>query len=397
MGKGVTLLGQVSTPHAAYVVKVAPAGGRLEYVYFDQKTGSILRREQSIRGRRHVTTYDDYRTTDGLTQAWHFHTTDGRTTNDRDYTLTALAFGGAIDPKQLAIPPNVTPVALASPAVVIPIKLTGDRVIVPVTIGGHTVDFQLDSGASGIVIDNAVVDALKIPVYGKSIGDTAGSYDQGTAVIPLMTFGGVTMRNVVADSAPFTFWSDDATPVAGLMGFDFIDGAVVHIDYEHSTLQAYDAAGFVPPAGATAIPISLDDDVPLISASVAGASGDLFIVDTGADRSTLFSQFVSAHPSVADQGLGDEMVDAYPFMTQVSGVGGLVKYRPLQAGPFTFGGRTFAKWLFQATHDAPAFEGDDFDGLVGQDVLRNFDVYLDYAHSKIWLVPNDRYRTRWGP
>ena len=89
------------------------------------------------------------------------------------------------------------------------------------------------------------------------------------------------------------------------------------------------------------------------------------------------------------------MVASYPFLTEVNGVGGTVKYRPLQAGPFAFGGHVFPKWLFQATHDAAAFEGDDFDGLVGQDVLRNFDVYLDYAHEKIWLVPNDRYNARW--
>ncbi|MBV9270442.1 MAG: hypothetical protein JO165_05065 [Candidatus Eremiobacteraeota bacterium] len=52
--------------------------------------------------------------------------------------------------------------------------------------------------------------------------------------------------------------------------------------------------------------------------------------------------------------------------------------------------------MFTVTHDAAAFESEDFDGLIGQDVLRNFDVYLDYAHLKVYLVPNDRYRQRWG-
>jgi hypothetical protein len=34
--------------------------------------------------------------------------------------------------------------------------------------------------------------------------------------------------------------------------------------------------------------------------------------------------------------------------------------------------------------------------LIGQDVLRNFDLYLDYHHVTMYLVPNERYRTRWG-
>ena len=38
----------------------------------------------------------------------------------------------------------------------------------------------------------------------------------------------------------------------------------------------------------------------------------------------------------------------------------------------------------------------NYDGLIGQDFLRNFDVYLDYPHSKVYLVPNDRFRARWG-
>lgn len=395
--RGVRLLGTVTTPVDAYVVKVAPAGGRLEYLFYSRATGQIVRRESARRGRRHVTTYDDFRTTSGVTEAWHIHTSDGRPENDGDFKLTALTMGRAVDPKLLAIPTATTPVSFSGARVSIPIKMIEDRIIIPVTIAGHTVDFQMDSGADGIVIDDGIVDALKLKTYGAAIGDTAGTYKAGTTIVPLMTLGGVTMTNVQMESLPFTFWSDDKTPVAGLLGFDFIAGAVMHIDYEHGTLEAIDPKIFAPPAGARSLPISLDDDVPMVDVGIAKAIGHLFIVDTGADRSALFSNFVAAHPdAVVDQGLGDQMVAEYPFVTDFNGVGGTVKYRPLQVGPFDFGGVIFPKWLFQGTHGAPAFEGDDLDGLIGQDVLRNFDVYLDYAHEKIWLVPNDRYNSRWG-
>ena len=395
--KGVTLLGTVTSPMSAYVVKVAPPGGRIEYLYYARDTYQLVRRDQARRGRRHITIYNDFRTTGGLSEPWHIHTSDGRVENDGDYTLTALSVGKAVEPSLLAIPTATDPVSLSATRVSVPIKLINDRIIIPVTISGHTVDFQMDSGASGIVMDNAVVDALKLKTYGKATGDTAGTYSEGSTIVPLMTFGGVTMTNVQMQSLPFTFWSDDKTPVAGLMGFDFIDGAVMHIDYLNGTLEAIDPKSFVPPAGAKALPIALDDDVPLVDVGIAKAIGHLFIVDTGADRSALFSNFVAAHPDdVVDQGLGDQMVASYPFVTDFNGVGGTVKYRPLQVGPLTLAGIVFPKWLFQGTHDAPAFEADDFDGLVGQDVLRNFDVYLDYAHEKIWLVPNDRYKARWG-
>lgn len=396
-GKGVTLLGTVSKPVSAYVVKVAPKGGRTEYVFYDRSTGLIVRREVARRGRRVVTTYDDFRTTDGVTEAWHFHESDGRPENDEDYVRASLEIGKPVDPKLLAIPAATSPVTFAKPQVSIPIKMDGDRIVVPTRIQGHTVDFQLDSGAGGVVLDTAIVDALKLEVYGSSLGDTAGTYREGTAIVPQIDIGDIALTNLVVQSAPFTFWSDAKTPVAGLMGFDFIDGAVLHIDYEHSTLEAFDPKTFVPPAGATALPIALDDDVPLVDAGIAKAVGHLFIVDTGADRSALFSNFVAAHPDAAvDLGLGDQILASFPFVTDFDGVGGTVDYRPLQVGPFTFAGYSFPRWLFSGTRNAPGFEGDDLDGLIGQDVLRNFDVYLDYAHEKIWLVPNDRYKSRWG-
>ena len=37
-----------------------------------------------------------------------------------------------------------------------------------------------------------------------------------------------------------------------------------------------------------------------------------------------------------------------------------------------------------------------YDGLIGRDVLRNFDVYFDYGRTMMYLVPNERYRQGWG-
>jgi hypothetical protein len=49
---------------------------------------------------------------------------------------------------------------------------------------------------------------------------------------------------------------------------------------------------------------------------------------------------------------------------------------------------------FVMTGDQPAFEGEDLDGLIGASALRMFDVYLDYANSRVVLVPNGRTRPR---
>jgi hypothetical protein len=77
-------------------------------------------------------------------------------------------------------------------------------------------------------------------------------------------------------------------------------------------------------------------------------------------------------------------------------VGGEVSYRPIELGPLTVAPWTYEKWLFFLTQDASKFELDDYDGILGQDLLRYYDLYLDYPHSRILLVPNSRYTDRFG-
>lgn len=393
---GVALLGQTSSP-AAYVVKVDPPGGRLQYVFFDKTTHLIDRVEQIREGRRIATTYSDYRTTRGLTEPWKVHSSDGFATNDDDESLQSLSIGDPVSDAELAVPAAAPPLLrIDAPSVAVPAAIVDDRIVVKARMGGHDVDFLMDSGADGIVIDNDVVAALKIKQYGRITSETAGTYVESSVILPDVQIGPLALHGVHAVSLPFEQFTSTGTPIAGLLGYDFIASLVWHVDYLHGTLQALDPARFVPPAGAHALDVTFDDRVPTLSASISGVETPALILDTGADRCTLFSPFVRAHAAaMPDRGLGLEMQAASPFINDFYGVGGTVGYRPLQAGPFVFGSWMFPKWLFYVTQNAPSFEFEDYDGLIGQDLLRNFDLYLDYPHSKVYLVPNDRFRQRW--
>ena len=394
---GVTLLGRTGSPVDAYVVKVDPPGGRLEYVFYDAKTWLIDRVEAVRNGRRTTTTFGDYRLTKGLTEPWHLHWTDGFASNDGDEILQSLAMGDPVAAAQIAVPAPGPPLFAAPPTwTAIPATIEDDRIVIDAKLGGHSVHFLMDSGAGGIVIDREIVDALGIKRYGKMTGETAGAYAESSAVIPEFAVGSLSLHNVHVRALPFVQYAADGKPVAGLLGYDFISNAVWHIDYQHGTVEVIDPQAFVPPAGAKALSVRFDDRVPTVAASLANAPVPAFIVDTGADRSALFSSFLQAGgKGISDRGLGTSMRAAWPFVDDMEGVGGSVDYRPLQAGPLALGAWSFPKWLFLVTQNAPSFEFEDYDGLIGQDMLRNFDLYLDYAHSKLYLVPNDRFRQRW--
>lgn len=394
---GVSLIGESASP-AAYVVKVEPRGGRLEYIFFDKRSLLIDRIERMREGRRVILTLDDYRNTRGLMKAWHFRVDDGRENNVREERLVTLLFGAAVPDADLALPLPPKPIAsIASSPASIDAKVVDDRIIVSAKIARHKVDFELDSGASEIVIDRDVVEALKLEQHGRITGETAGTYVESDVVIPKMQTGGAEIENAHARSLPFTTWASDGSPVAGLLGFDFIHDLVLHIDYLHGTVEALSPDTFTPPPDSRAVPIALDDNVPIVTVDIGKAANLHFILDTGADRSLLFAQFVSMHSlDVIDQGLGAAIQASFPFVNDFAGVGGIVNSRPVQVGPLVFAGWTFPRWLFYATQDAASFESEDYDGLIGQDVLRNYDVWLDYPHSRVYLRPNDRFRQRWN-
>lgn len=395
---GAQLLGEVSAPAAAYVVKVAPKNGRVEYAYYDAASYLLVRDERAMEGRRVVRTYDDFRITKGLREPWHVHETNGLPKDDRDWQLQTLAIGDSIDPSKLAVPAGVDPLSLSDKRVMLPAKLSGDRIVLTMQIGVHKVNLLMDSGSSSILLNRDVADATGVRTFGEKTQVTAGQYLASDALIPKIDFGVATMQNVYAETAPYSEWSYGDIPIAGLIGYDFIAGAVIHVDYYHESVEAIAPAQFTAPAGAVAVPIRLDDGVPIVEVRIGEATAKNFVVDTGADRSMIFSGFAAAHPhDVSDQGLGEEMTAASPpFVDNVSGVGGKVQVRPVQVSALSIGTIRLPDWLFEVSQNAPSFEGDDYDGLIGQDVLRNFDLYLDYAHQVLYLAPNERYRQRWG-
>lgn len=395
-GSGVTLLGQVSQPVTAYVVRAAPKGGRLEYRFYDAETYLLVRTESIVEDRRVITTYDDFRTYNGRRRPWHIHASDGKPYNEYDWKLQSVQYDVAIDPGKFAAPSSEALVSAPSARWNVPAKLVDDRVIVTAEMGGRKVNLQLDSGASTVLLNRSVADSLKFASYGKTTQTVAGSYTATRTVVPELHVGEGVLRNLSVTSAPFEEWEDPKTPIAGLLGFDFISGLVLHIDYEHETVEALAPSGFAPPQDAIVLPVRLDDRVPVISVRLGNTVADHFILDTGADRSMMFSAFAQAHPELRDQGLGEQYEEAAPFFNRISGVGGEVKISHLQVPELKLGSAAFPKFLFTVSHNAAAFESEDFDGLIGQDVLRNFDLYLDYPHLRIYLVPNRRYHDRWG-
>jgi predicted aspartyl protease len=396
-GDEVKLLGRLRAPADVYVVRVAPADGREERRFYDATSFYLVRRETAYLGKLVVATYDDYRTQNGVALPFRVTLSDGHPENDKVWTITNLQIGTPVLEGELTIPgsrrlPVVMPAGVDSVRLPARIDPWG-RIIVRLLVNGRGLDFQLDSGASGIVFNKDVVRELNLKRYGRWSSTVAGTFVGGFAVVPKIEIGTITMSDVVVQALPFSFENDERTRVVGLLGYDFIAGCVVKIDYDHGTVDAIRSESFQPPANALVLDAVLDDGVPMIEMRVNDARGERFILDTGADDVVVFSGFAAKHPAAVDDHSPKKVLSRSFNVVFASGVGGKLSIRPVLLEKMHLGQVMFPDWLaFVMTSDQEAFEGEDADGLVGAWALRVFDVYLDYASSRVALVPNSHTR-----
>ena len=387
----VRLLGEVAAPEHAYIVEVNPSAGRHEWLFIDTATGRLFRREESRLGHRIVWTYDDFRTTDGLTTPWHQHLFDGFAGNDVDWRTSQLSYGGLIAPSELAIPPTRSP--LHFPAGVthvrLPARIENGSIIVRLSINGRGLDFKLDSGTSGIALDAGVADQLGLKRYGESTHAVAGTFEAANTIVPEMRIGDLTLNDVSISALPFNYQQDHDTKIVGLLGYDFLAGAVIKVDYYNGTVDAYDPGSFVPPTG-TVYPLSLklDDAVPVVSASLGETGGNDFIIDTGSTLVVLFQGFAQKHAAELPA-LSYTIANKtyYPLVT-AEGVGGLFELQPATVKHFVAGASLDDFRVYDIVDSVADFQGEDQNGLIGYQFLRYFDVYFDYNDSLVLLQPN---------
>ncbi|MEA2688422.1 MAG: Aspartyl protease [Candidatus Eremiobacteraeota bacterium] len=358
----------------AYVVEVNPAAGRHEWRYIDKRSGNLVRREYIERRRRYTSTYDDYRSADGVQEPSRVRTTDSLG-NEREQTLVNRSFDQTPEQRDVEMPPSrrVVEFPEKQTAVRLPVRFANGLAVVRVIVGRGAYDFLLDSGAAGIVIDPSVVEQQNLERYGQRVGATLGSFPESTTIVPQMTIGGLRMRNIVARVVKVPFRVDDRSHIAGLLGFDFFADAVVHVNLAKNLAEAIPPERFHAPPDASVVGVALDDKTPAVAARAGSASGRV-VLDTGANRTVFETAFAER---------GDFAPERVASIMHVRGMGGYATAEPTRLPTFELGGI----WTRGATADvANADLGtEDVDGIVGTDLLRTYDMWFDYRLSAVYL------------
>jgi hypothetical protein len=174
--------------------------------------------------------------------------------------------------------------------------------------------------------------------------------------------------------------------VDGIIGYSFFSRYIVRIDYDSLKVYVYSKGSFRFPRGGYLLrPIIAS--LPIQSAMVRDAQKitGRFYFDTGAGLCVLLSSDFAADSNILDP-------RRKSYFTQAEGLGGkatmrLTTLREVRLGPFRF--RKVPTYIFDDIYNVTSYP--NLGGLLGNDILRRFNVILNYDRRSIYLTPNSHF------
>lgn len=255
--------------------------------------------------------------------------------------------------------------------------------------GSKKVRLILDSGASGNVLDSALIESLDLPVVGTMpVIGIAGNSEISLVRVASIKIGELSLLNQVVGSMDLSGTlgvSSDSIEFGGLLGYDFLSRFPMLINYAESTLTVYNPDKYQLPDSGSVVEFYFTRQVPTVEATVNGARGD-FIVDLGnAFGVVIHESFTKKHK------LMGALADLRKVRQPMSGIGGSIIGRSGVVREFQVGDVTISSLRVLLADSGTGLTGSkELAGNIGSHFLQRFSVLLDYSHRKIVLYARDQ-------
>jgi hypothetical protein len=284
--------------------------------------------------------------------------------------------------------------------VTIPFKFAHNFILLEVRIYGILpVQLIFDTGAEHIILfKRQYTDLMQVP-YDRRM--RIMGTDLSREVFALITRNGlVEVKGLAPRPYDMLVLEEDyfnldemlGTPVAGLIGGGFFKDLIIEIDYRRRKLTLTDPRAFSPPEGYLALPMTIRTQKPYVTAEAGLQDGTTvqvdLLLDTGAGVPLLLH--TNTHPSL-------QLPKTYIRGRLGMGLGGYLegfigRVNNLHLGLVDFPG------VLTSFQDLPdhwlADENRFRNGILGNELLGRFSVFMDYNREQLYLKP---YKKRQRP
>jgi hypothetical protein len=365
----------------AWVVVDRAPRDKPHWFYIEKSSGLIAHEITREGARTIVTSFDTFETVAGTRRPWHWRVADGDASHDLDVRIEAVV-PEPVDALDVARPqtrrvfePSTTP---ADGVVPLRAFFGGRRIFVDVEMaGGHRV-FILDTGTASITLDSDLAERLGLgPVLEH-------------ATVPKMTIGALAMSNVSTLAIPLSIGPRN---LAGILGYDFFVGHVVHVDYEHKRVEVLTPEATQRAFAAPHVIVTsayYDEGAPLVRAAFGTASGDRFALDTGSPYPIVLAPFTRRHAAEIEAHWVPATFGAGTPTRDLEYLEGSILVAARRAPAFTLGPLRIADLTVGVEESNPRSNAIDIalDGIIGTDQMALFDWWFDYDNGRIAMRRN---------
>ncbi len=252
-----------------------------------------------------------------------------------------------------------------------------------------TLNFILDTGSGGISLDSATCAQLNIAT---TASDTIITGIGGVRKVPfvfdeILHIPGLDVKHLnfhVNNYEVLTSVYGDK--VDGIIGYSFFSRYVVSINFDSSYIEVYSPGKIrYPKEGTTLHPVFTALPIQWLNIKDKKKLGYNYYFDTGAGLCFLISERFAQDSSIL-------LSRRKPVLTQAQGMGGKLQMRltvikEVKIGPYRF--RHVPTYIYDDQFNVTSFPFTG--GLIGNDLLRRFNMILNYPKREIHLTPNGRY------
>jgi len=271
-------------------------------------------------------------------------------------------------------------------------QFSGGVVLITATLNDYpdSLNFIFDTGSGGISLDSTTCALLNIKTIAsdKTIRGIGGIRNVSFVNDAKLHLPGLTVDSLNFHVNDYDILSGVyGIRIDGIIGYSFLSRYIVRLNYDSLTMQVYAPGEYKYKRGGTILrPLFTSLPIQQMRFRDGRDMSARFYFDTGAGICFLLSQ------DFADDSIVLAKKRKKPVVTQAEGLGGkmqmqLTTVKEVRLGPYKF--RNVPTYVFDDEYNVTSYPY--LGGLVGNDLLRRFNVTLNYPAREIHIIPNTHY------
>ena len=252
-----------------------------------------------------------------------------------------------------------------------------------------SLNFILDSGSGGISLDSSTCAEFNISTKPSdtTITGIGGIRKVSFAFDQTLSLPGLKIEHLNFHVNNYDVLSSVyGEKVDGIIGYSFFSRYIVKINFDSSTIEVYSPGRLdYPKEGTMLHPAFTNLPIQWLNIKDKKKLGFNFYFDTGAGLCLLMSEKFVKDSSIL-------LNRRRPVVTQAEGMGGKIQMRltvikEVKIGPYKF--KAVPTYLYKDDHNVTSYPFTG--GLLGNDLLRRFNMIINYPNREIHLQPNGHF------